>query len=445
MNLLVILDQQFTNILKGDDAIVYFRRMGFRHRLGHGEDTWEVKRGKGVNLPGDLGGGRMEEHWFNSAVGIYAKELAEHNGIKIYMAQAPYAKEVPLKTRTDRYNARKVKGVVSIHANAGSRAAHGACAFYWGTAKDSKRMAERWVKHAKTLMSEVGLHGNGLHAGVPGTWTDLHICRETNMKAILVENGFMTNANDIKWLLNDSYRRDCAEAIVRMMCEEEGITFKPLSRKGSTAPSKPAAPSLDKADTYTIKKGDTIWSISNRIKGVSMEDIMTLNPGIDPTDLKIGQVIQLTKQAKETVLHVVQKGDTLWSIAKQHRTTVKAIQNLNKGLDPHALSIGSKIKVDASATSVVKPAPAKKPDPKPVPKPNTSFVGKRVESKVNGLRFYNQASWSDKYVVGHVDKGYGFPYILSKHKVENGYQYRVKNSKGKIFYITASDEFVVVK
>ena len=74
----------------------------------------------------------------------------------------------------------------------------------------------------------------------------------------------------------------------------------------------------------------------------------------------------------------------------------------------------------------------------------SSYKGKRVESKVNGLRFYNKPSWKDKDVVGRVNKGYGFPNIVSKHKVGRGHQYKVKNSKGKVFYITASDKYVRV-
>lgn len=78
-------------------------------------------------------------------------------------------------------------------------------------------------------------------------------------------------------------------------------------------------------------------------------------------------------------------------------------------------------------------------------KKKSSYVGKRVESIHNGnLRFYARPSWKDKDVVGYVKKGYGFPTIVSKVKVGKGYQYKVKNSKGKVFYITASPKYVKV-
>ena len=72
------------------------------------------------------------------------------------------------------------------------------------------------------------------------------------------------------------------------------------------------------------------------------------------------------------------------------------------------------------------------------------YVGRRLESKINNLRFYNKASWSDKDVVGRVNKGVGFPTIVRKVKVGKGEQYEVKNSKGASYYITANSKYVAV-
>jgi N-acetylmuramoyl-L-alanine amidase CwlA len=74
-----------------------------------------------------------------------------------------------------------------------------------------------------------------------------------------------------------------------------------------------------------------------------------------------------------------------------------------------------------------------------------SYIGKRVESKVNGLRFYSKPSWDDKYKVGELNKGYGFPKIIDKVKVDGAYQYKAKNSKGEVYYVTASNKYVKVE
>lgn len=80
--------------------------------------------------------------------------------------------------------------------------------------------------------------------------------------------------------------------------------------------------------------------------------------------------------------------------------------------------------------------------------PNTpktdDYKGRRLESKINNLRFYNRPSWSDKNLVGRVNKGIGFPTIVRKLKVGKGEQYEVKNSKGASYYITANSEYVAV-
>lgn len=90
-----------------------------------------------------------------------------------------------------------------------------------------------------------------------------------------------------------------------------------------------------------------------------------------------------------------------------------------------------------NAPNSSKPKPSK-------PSSSSTPASGRVESKVDELRFYSKPSWKDKDVMGHVDKGIGFPTIIEKLKVGNGYQYEVKNSKGATYYITASSKYVKV-
>ncbi|UPJ16048.1 N-acetylmuramoyl-L-alanine amidase [Bacillus cereus] len=75
---------------------------------------------------------------------------------------------------------------------------------------------------------------------------------------------------------------------------------------------------------------------------------------------------------------------------------------------------------------------------------SSSVEGKRVVSKVNDLRFYSKASWADRDVAGTVDEGLGFT-ILDKVSVNGSQQYKVKNSRGNVFYITASSYYVEIK
>lgn len=72
-----------------------------------------------------------------------------------------------------------------------------------------------------------------------------------------------------------------------------------------------------------------------------------------------------------------------------------------------------------------------------------SYSSKRLVSHHPGnLRFYNKPSWEDKDVFGSVKKGQGFPVVVKKMKVGRGEQYQVENSKGEVYYITASPVYV---
>ncbi|PHB16457.1 N-acetylmuramoyl-L-alanine amidase [Bacillus pseudomycoides] len=71
-------------------------------------------------------------------------------------------------------------------------------------------------------------------------------------------------------------------------------------------------------------------------------------------------------------------------------------------------------------------------------------VSKRVVAKVDNLRFYDSASWADKDVAGTLDAGLGFA-IDAKVTVNGSTQYKVHNSKGKTYYITANEAYVYVK
>ncbi|MCX2829230.1 N-acetylmuramoyl-L-alanine amidase [Bacillus pseudomycoides] len=75
---------------------------------------------------------------------------------------------------------------------------------------------------------------------------------------------------------------------------------------------------------------------------------------------------------------------------------------------------------------------------------DSSIVGKRIVSKVTNLRFYDSPSWQDKDVAGTLDAGLGFA-IDAKVSVNGSPQYKVHNSKGKTYYITANEAFLYVK
>ncbi|UKL30017.1 N-acetylmuramoyl-L-alanine amidase protein [Bacillus phage PK2] len=253
--------------------------------IGHGENTYETGGGKGVKKNGKV----YEEHHFNSKVGLRVDKRLKDHGFDTVMAQPAFKNDVSLTARTNKYNAVPVDIVVSIHANAGVKSANGACVFYWHTSPEGKRLAQAIADNFKADVDGVGLHGNGLHASMRGSWTNLHMVRETDMVAVLVECGFMTNDNDFEYIFGkhqDKYVSQVAEAIVKAVCEYFGVKYQP---EGKDAPV--VAPVAPKGD-YKIKAGDTMYSIANKY-GVVVQDLMKANPKVNPRAMKVGTYLDI--------------------------------------------------------------------------------------------------------------------------------------------------------
>jgi LysM repeat protein len=144
--------------------------------------------------------------------------------------------------------------------------------------------------------------------------------------------------------------------------------------------------------TYTIKNDDTLASIATRL-GISLEDLLDANPGIDPSTLRVGQTIRLpentdpaaTPEPEPTAApeptedvapatlapepteappteppapvetpapeatptastlgqtYVVQSGDIPVTIAEKFGITVEELLAANPGIDPTGLQVG---------------------------------------------------------------------------------------------------------
>jgi LysM repeat protein len=105
------------------------------------------------------------------------------------------------------------------------------------------------------------------------------------------------------------------------------LLLKPTQEKASTI------------NTYTVKTGDTLYSIANKYN-TTVSNLKTLN-NLTSNTLSIGQILKVPSNSSLNVYTVV-GGDTLYSIARKFNTTVSELQDTNN-LATSTLSIGQKL------------------------------------------------------------------------------------------------------
>ena len=112
---------------------------------------------------------------------------------------------------------------------------------------------------------------------------------------------------------------------------------------------------VDAGDTelYQVKSGDTLYSIANKYN-ISVNELKTINNLIN-NDLAIGQLLNVPTGLSLVNSYVVEKGDTLYSVAKKFDISVNKLKEYNN-LTSNLLSVGQKIliPIEDDTTYVVK-------------------------------------------------------------------------------------------
>ncbi len=95
--------------------------------------------------------------------------------------------------------------------------------------------------------------------------------------------------------------------------------------------------------SHTIESGDTVYKLAQTY-GVTPQSIININPGINPNNLQIGQVICIPNPPSNCPLdsfpYVIKSGDTVYKLAQIYKVTTQSILDLNPGINPNALQIG---------------------------------------------------------------------------------------------------------
>ena len=157
-----------------------------------------------------------------------------------------------------------------------------------------------------------------------------YIMRQTpNTTALLIEYGFIDNPRDQVKLQNNIL--DYAEGVVKAVSEYIGV---PYTAPGGTTTG----------DTYTVRPGDTLYSIALKL-GTTVNDLKELN-NLSSNNLSIGQSLKIpTKEIEEEYeLYTVKSGDTLYRIANSYNIPINNIIDYNN-LETTVLTVGQTLRI----------------------------------------------------------------------------------------------------
>ena len=145
---------------------------------------------------------------------------------------------------------------------------------------------------------------------------------------------------------------------------------------------------------YTVQKGDSLWSIAKQY-GVSLESLIKANPQIkDPNKIYPGQQIRVpVSDSGELFAYTVKKGDTMWSIAKRFGVSLESLIRANPKIkDPNKIYPGQTVYVPAKAATPAPPAPPAPPMPPAPPAPEAPLANNgRLYIIKAGDTFFNIA------------------------------------------------------
>ena len=164
------------------------------------------------------------------------------------------------------------------------------------------------------------------------------IHRQTGVtEPVLIEYGFVDNASDANFIKNNW--QDLAEAVVRAVATYVGASYD----------------GVEESSIYVVQRGDSLYSIAKKFD-ITVDALKSAN-NLQNNLISIGQKLVVpgfTESTGSNINYVVQKGDSLYSIASKYNTTVNDIKALNN-LSSNILNVGQIIRIPTKETVIIEP------------------------------------------------------------------------------------------
>ena len=163
--------------------------------------------------------------------------------------------------------------------------------------------------------------------------------------------------------------------------------------------------------TYVVQKGDTLYSLSKKFQltvgelraanNLSESDVINLGQKITIPEADIGTAAALSStnsksisNSSKTKVYTVQKGDTLYSLARKNNISVADLMVLNNFDSSKVIKIGEKIKIPDLAVT-----PAKTPVANASNNTTSANSNKSVSEKIPDTRNYGNTITADSNTI----------------------------------------------
>ncbi|MCP4675259.1 MAG: LysM peptidoglycan-binding domain-containing protein [Deltaproteobacteria bacterium] len=181
---------------------------------------------------------------------------------------------------------------------------------------------------------------------------------------------------------------------------------------------------------YVVKQGDSVARIAD-FHGISQGDLREANGLSKSATVRVGQKLVIPHELRGGAIkgHVIQKGDTLASIAKKHHVSVKALAAANKLKKSSKLSLGRTLVI-----------PDTEDDVAPVYRPRK--VNKLVKSgkKVKGGVRHTVQTGQSLWIIARAYNTSG-----ARIAKANGFSVKTPLSVGKEILVPGAKEVVPVR
>lgn len=291
--------------------------------------------GHGKHTPGKRSpSGKFEERewFFNDEVArAFAKEMKSYKGVKLVRTDDTSGeRDVPLGTRTSKANKAKADVYISFHHNAfrSQWGDHGGVeTYYYASSAKGKALAQA-VQPA--IVKAYGLRDRGIKTA------NLHITRETNMPAILIEGGFMDSNIDIKKLRDKKVLRKAGQEVAKAVAKHYGLKKGSGGSSSASKPAKPSTPSKPSKPSKPSNKGanlmvDGKWGKSTtkalqKALGTTQDGIISGQPRNDVSQSLYGGTVTHNTSKGSPMVRALQRKVGSGVDGKLGPATVRALQ-----------------------------------------------------------------------------------------------------------------------